>query len=126
MKRYLLEVVKRHWVEVVKSNEAKNPRARNRPPVRERGASGQASQLSRRSQNISDILQALYRFNSQTARAIKAPKELASKLDARGETVDSMQEALEICQQSSPTPIKSFINWLEHGITNEQADQYFD
>ena len=66
-----------------------------------------ASNLITDFSNFSEILNALELLNRQEPNSLKAPRQLAHKLDDRGETVESMQDAFAWCQHIGT--IQSFL-----------------
>ena len=67
------------------------------------------------SANLLEILQALQIFNSNAPHPYQAPRQLAAQLDARGETVESMEWAFAWCQQNTLNPVKAFYLWMQSG-----------
>ena len=67
------------------------------------------------SSNLSEILHALKVFNSQIPNPLRAPRKLAAQLDARGETVESMEWAFACCEQNTLNPVKAFYLWIQSG-----------
>ena len=67
------------------------------------------------SSNFKELFNALLSFNSRIANPLRGPRQLALKLDARGETLESMEEAFSRCRQNSQTPVKAFYAWIQKG-----------
>jgi hypothetical protein len=67
------------------------------------------------SSNLSELLHALQILNRQIPNPLSSLRQLAAQLDARGETIESMEWAFALCQRNNLNPVKDILLWLENG-----------
>lgn len=71
---------------------------------------------------VSEVLTALGQINGDVqanprlGQPLTAPESLASRLEARGETLSTVRVAWETCRKNGRSPVGAFLTWCQQGF----------